>query len=278
MLLGYNTNGFANHRFEDCLAILAELGYQSVAITLDHHWLNPFGPHLQTEITETRRLLAQYQLRSVLETGARFLLNPRVKHEPTLVSSNEEDRAVRIDFLKRAIDIAADLRSDALSFWSGKLIEPTDPQTTWDRLLDGCREVAVHAKVRGVKLAFEPEPGMFVETMDQFAELIRRLDDSSFGLTLDIGHLHCVEQGPITEHLKRWRDLIFNVHLEDMRRGVHEHLMFGEGEIDFGPVLKTLNGIGYKGGVHVELSRHSHKAPEAAAEAYRFLNEILQGS
>ena len=36
MLLGYNTNGFAHHDPFDALAIIAEIGYQSVAITLDH--------------------------------------------------------------------------------------------------------------------------------------------------------------------------------------------------------------------------------------------------
>jgi sugar phosphate isomerase/epimerase len=61
------------------------------------------------------------------------------------------------------------------------------------------------------------------------------------------------------------------VHIEDMRHGVHDHLMFGEGEIDFPPVLRTLCEMGYEGGVHVELSRHSHDAVETARRAIEFL-------
>jgi sugar phosphate isomerase/epimerase len=60
-----------------------------------------------------------------------------------------------------------------------------------------------------------------------------------------------------------------------MRAGVHEHLMFGEGEIDFPPVLAALAEEGYAGGVHVELSRHSHMAPEAARRAFQFLSPLM---
>ncbi|HMF14461.1 MAG TPA: TIM barrel protein, partial [Gemmataceae bacterium] len=53
--------------------------------------------------------------------------------------------------------------------------------------------------------------------------------------------------------------------------GLHDHLMFGDGEIDFGPVLRTLQEIGYDGGVHVELSRHGHEAVNTARRALEFL-------
>src|SRR5262245_16312466 len=119
MLLGYNTNGLAHHDPLDAVRLLAELGYQSVAITLDHHCLNPYSPDLPNRIVEVRDELQRLGLRNVIETGARFLLDPRIKHEPTLVSSAPSGRQRRIDFLRRAIDIAAQLGSDCVSLWSG---------------------------------------------------------------------------------------------------------------------------------------------------------------
>ena len=66
-------------------------------------------------------------------------------------------------------------------------------------------------------------------------------------------------------------DHLVNVQIDDMRRGVHEHLEFGTGEIDFPPVLAALEKAGYRGLVAVELPRHSHAAPTVAAESLRFL-------
>ncbi|HEY3965926.1 MAG TPA: sugar phosphate isomerase/epimerase family protein [Planctomycetaceae bacterium] len=274
MRLGYNTNGLAFHRWAEAIEMLADIGYQSVAITLDHHCLDPYAEGLSHEVARMSALLARLQLTSVVETGARYLLNPRAKHEPTLMSAGADERALRVDFLKRSVDIACDLGSDAVSFWSGVLREPLAAATALSRLADGCAEVLDYATPRAMKLAFEPEPGMFLETFAQFDQLLKQVDAPLFGLTIDVGHVHCVESGAIADYLRHWGGRLFNVHIEDMRKGVHEHLRFGEGEIDFAPVMRTLAQIGYAGGVHVELSRHSHLAPDIAQESFEFLNRL----
>lgn len=273
MRFGYNTNGFSHHRLEDAIAILAELGYGSIALTLDHHALNPFDPDVPRQVERVGNLLRQRKLRSVIETGARFLLDPWHKHQPTLLSSTEASRKLRLDFLRLAIEIARELGSDAVSFWSGAATDEPPP-LLMQRLADECRRLSDGAAERDVRLAFEPEPGMFVDTMERFAELEHKVSHPHFGLTLDIGHLHCLGETPIDDHLRRWRRVLWNVHIEDMDHAVHEHLMFGEGEIDFAPILQSLREIDYSGGVHVELSRHSHDAVNVAQRALAFLRAL----
>jgi sugar phosphate isomerase/epimerase len=276
MLLGYNTNGFAHHRLEDAVTILAELGYQSVAITLDQHTLNPFDPDISRHCESMRVLLDKLELRCVIETGARFLLDPRRKHQPTLLSDAPGDCERRSDFLLRAIDMAQLLGADAVSFWSGAPESTASEGACWIRIVGACRMLADEAAKSGMRLAFEPEPGMFIDTMAKFAELHRRVDHPNFGLTLDVGHLHCLGETPIAAHIEQWKDRLWNVHIEDMQRGVHDHLMFGAGEMEFGPILHALKAIGYDGGVHVELSRHSHDAVNTARRALTFLQGIVE--
>jgi sugar phosphate isomerase/epimerase len=276
MRFGYNTNGFAHHSLEKALCVLTELGYESVAITLDYHALNPFNVNLSAELRNIRQLLQSLRLRCVIETGARFLLDPRLKHQPTLLSADPSDRFKRLRFLKSAVTIAHALAADAVSFWSGTPLDNAGEEVLMDRLIEGCRELCEDAAAKQVRLAFEPEPGMFIDRMTRFADLYKRVNHANFGLTVDIGHLHCQGETPIADYLRAWRECLWNVHIEDMRKGVHEHLMFGEGEIDFVPVLRTLEEIGYEGGVHVELSRHSHDAVNTARRALEFLKRTAE--
>ncbi len=216
-------------------------------------------------------------MHSVIETGARFLQDPRNKHEPTLMTADAAERSRRVRFLQHAIDIAAELKSDCVSFWSGVLHErELSEEAAFDRLCHGLQQVVQYAERRNVMLGFEPEPGMFIDTMARYGRLLQRIDAPCFQLTLDIGHLHCLGETPLADYVRRWASRLVNIHIEDMQRGIHEHLMFGEGEIDFPPVIQALREANYTGGIHVELSRHSHLAPDAARRAYDFLSPLIK--
>lgn len=275
MQLGYNTNGLAHHDSFAAVALLAEIGYQSVAITIDQHTLNPYRGDFHDQLQEMRALLAKHEMRSVIETGARFLLDAHVKHEPTLVTADPAGRARRVDFYLHAIDAAKVLGSDCVSLWSGVLHDEAGDDEAWKRLTSSLQQVIDYAAEQQVVIGFEPEPGMFIDTMGRFDELLERVDAPYLQLTLDVGHLHCLGETPIAAQIERYGHRLVNLHLEDMRAGVHEHLMFGEGEIDFPPVLDALARVGYAGGLHVELSRHSHDGPNAARRAYEFLQPFI---
>ncbi|MFI6597705.1 sugar phosphate isomerase/epimerase family protein [Nonomuraea sp. NPDC050536] len=276
MRFGYGTNGFANHRLPDALDVIAGLGYAGVALTLDHSHLDPYAEGLGRRVAEVADLLRSLDLAVVIETGARYLLDPRRKHAPTLL---DDDRDRRVDLLCRAVAIGADLGAEAVSFWSGIRPAPLDRATAWNRLVDGCAQVLDAAQRHGVPLGFEPEPGMLVETIADWRTLYEALGaPAGFGITLDIGHCRCNEPDPVPDCVATVASHLVNVQIDDMRRGVHQHLEFGEGEIDFPPVLRALTDAGYGGLVAVELPRHCHAAPAVAARSIDFLREAEKAS
>lgn len=281
MLLAYNTNGLANHDLLDAIDLLTEIGYAGVSITLDHGALNPFDAKTDAQCDQVAAALEKHHLHCVIETGARFLLDPRNKHEPTLVSPEPAGRSKRVDFIARAIDIAARLKADCVSLWSGVVRDGAGRAEGFSRLVNGLAAILPIADRHGVDLAFEPEPGMLVDTVDCYGELLAELTShgvvtTRLRLTIDVGHLHCQKELPIGKRIRQWRERLANVHIEDMCAGVHEHLMFGEGEIDFPPVIAALANIRYDGLLSVELSRHSHEGPQAALRAYNYLSPLIK--
>ncbi|MCB9870241.1 MAG: sugar phosphate isomerase/epimerase [Planctomycetes bacterium] len=266
MLLGYNTNGLQNHRLGDALHLLADSGYRAVALTPDVGHLDPFTCSAR-EIDEVAALLDRLGLTPVIETGARFLLDSRHKHEPTLMTRDPQGRARRVAFLQRVAEIGAVLGARVVSFFSG--IDRAPGADSGAVLRSGIEVACAAIRGAGLEPALEPEPGMAVATTADYLGLCTALGGSAPAITLDIGHLYANREGEPAQLVPSVAMQLRQVHLEDMRVGVHEHLLPGEGDVDFAAVFGALRAAGYRGPVCFELSRSSHCAPEALAVCAR---------
>ncbi len=285
---GFSTNSIGDVPPADAVAILADLGYRSLALTPDHGLFSGVATGslagLSAEIDRWRSLLSHTGMACVVESGARHLLDPLHKHEPTLVSPDPSARKRRVDFLLAAVDLAAELhvnsgsesRAPCLSLWSGVGRDAADDTTNLDRLCTGLGSVIKRATKRGVRLGFEPEPGMVIDTVSRWVMLRDRLGaPECFGLTVDLGHLECLGEWPLAARLEPFAANIVNVHVDDMLACRHDHLPLGAGDVDFAALLPLLAAAGYDGGLHVELPRQSHRWLDTARESISFLARHL---
>ncbi|MER5769383.1 sugar phosphate isomerase/epimerase family protein [Streptomyces sp. NPDC001985] len=269
---GYGTNGLTDLRLNDALALLADLGYDGTGLTLDHMHLDPLAPDLPTRTRDTATRLARLGLDVTIETGARYILDPRHKHGPSLLDPDPTARATRTGLLLTALRIATDLGARAVHCFSGTTPHHTDPTTAWKRLAQSLTPVLDAAHTAGIPLAIEPEPGHLLATLDDFHHLRELLGNPEpLGLTLDIGHCQCLEEQSPADCVRAAAPWTRHIQIEDMRRGIHEHLPLGHGEIDFPPVLHALAATGYQGLTVVELPRHSHAGPDLARTSIEFL-------
>ena len=80
MRLGFSTNSIGD--IDPLLAVpmLRDLGYESLAITLDHHTLDPWAAYLVARTARWSQALAAAGMACVIETGARHLLDTHLKH------------------------------------------------------------------------------------------------------------------------------------------------------------------------------------------------------
>jgi len=268
MRLGYNTNGFPQHEVYEIAALLAELGYVGIAITPDVFQLDPMGDGA-ARARELRPRLDDLGLAVALETGARFVLDCRHKHQPTLLCAGD-GAARRLELLRRCHEIAQILGAETFSFWSGvwapfgdERERPSD-DALLDRLCAGAAALLDESAGSDVSICFEPEPGMAVASLAQLDGFFARLGRDELAVMLDVGHVPVTEAVPAHVALRRLAPRLGGLQLDDSRDGVHEHLMPGDGEIDFAAVVQAAASVGFDGLACLELPRHGHDPVRAA--------------
>jgi sugar phosphate isomerase/epimerase len=277
--LAFSTNAYLKFSFAEAVRRLAAIGYQGVEIMADvpHAWPACL---LDEQKQAIRQALAENRL-AISNVNA-FMMNaisdPRQRYwHPSWIEPDRHYRQIRIDHTMRSLTLARELGSPCITTEPGG---PVEPGRSWSAALrlfvENLKPVAAHAEKEGVLLLIEPEPGLLIETADQFLELMQHLDSPAVGLNFDIGHFYCVgdDPAPTVHRLARH---IRHLHLEDIAATrVHHHLIPGEGAIDFGAIFRALAQIDYRGWVTIELYPYVDDPDAAARTARARVLEILE--
>jgi sugar phosphate isomerase/epimerase len=275
----FSTNAYLNFSFADAVSRLAEIGYRAVEIMADvpHAWPAFLLPEQKQAI---RDALARnnLQISNINAFMMHAVSDPRQLYwYPSWIEPDRHYRQVRIDHTKRALTLAKELGAPCITTEPGG---PVPPGESWSDALElfveMIKPVAEHAEKEGVLLLVEPEPGLLIETADQFLEFIGRIDSPAVGMNFDVGHAYCVKDDPATT-IPRVEKYIRHFHLEDIAATrVHQHLIPGEGAIDFAAVLRAIRDIGYAGWVTIELYPYVANPDEAARLALERVAAIAE--
>jgi sugar phosphate isomerase/epimerase len=127
-------------------------------------------------------------------------------------------------------------------------------------------------------LLVEPEPGLLIETTEQYLEVAERVDSPALGLNFDVGHAYCMAED-IPEQVHRLAAHTKHYHFEDIApTRVHHHLVPGLGAIDFAAIVAAIRGTGYHGWITVELYPNVDDPDAAARGAMDVLRPLLRAS
>ena len=91
---------------------------------------------------------------------------------------------------------------------------------------------------------------------------------------LDLGHAQCVKED-LAETIESIGPRIWNIHLEDIRKRVHEHLIPGLGDIDFARIRKALDRARYDRFLPLELYLYKDRPGEAGRQGLEKLRPIF---
>jgi sugar phosphate isomerase/epimerase len=278
MKLAFSTNAYLQFSFDEAASRLARIGYAGVEIMADvpHAWPAFLLPEQKLAIRDTlaRNNLGIANMNSFMMHAVN---DPRHRYwHPSWIEPDRHYRQIRIDHTRRALTLAKELGAPCITTEPGG---PCSPGQSWSAALklfvEMIKPVAAHAEKEGVLLLVEPEPGLLIETADQFLEFMQHIDSPAIGLNFDIGHAYCVKDDPATT-IPRVAQYIRHFHLEDIAATrVHHHLIPGEGAIDFRAVLQAIRAMGYDGWLTVELYANIDNPDHAARLAHERVSALL---
>ncbi len=267
MKLAFSTNAYLRVSFAEAVSRLATIGYTGVEIMADvpHAW--PAGI-LPEQVRQIRQALDSHGL-AISNINA-FMMNAiadarQPYWHPSWIEADRHYRQVRVDHTRRALSLARDLGAPSISTEPGG---PLEPGASWSEALalfvETLKPVVEHAEKCQVALLIEPEPGLLLETADQFEEFASHFTSPAVGLNFDLGHFYCAGDDPV-EALHRLKSHIQHIHLEDIASDrVHSHLIPGDGSIDLSGVLQAIRRIDYSGWVTIELYPYADDPDRAA--------------
>jgi sugar phosphate isomerase/epimerase len=279
--LAFSTNAYTEYSLPEAVSRIADHGYDGVELLGDvpHAFFPDFDEDQRSTLEETlaETGLAVSNVNANTATGYYDDAPPSSFFDPSLSTADEDDRSWRIEYTKRAVDLAATVGAPAICVASGRALPGTLPGEAYDHFVSSLHEVLDYAEPRGVDVGIEFEPELVVESVDETLELIEDVGRDSLGVNLDLGHAAVTGDDP-ADAVRRCAGHLTGVHLEDIAGGVggkHYHLIPGEGDLDFAAMFDAFDDVGYDGFATLELYTYpdgpDHAATKAAEELRRYV-------
>lgn len=279
MRLAFSTNAYLNFTFDEAVRRIAAIGYAGVEVMADvpHAWPAYLLPEQKRALREAveRNGLAISNVNAFMMHA---ISDSRQKYwHPSWIEPDPHYRQVRIDHTIRALSLARELGADCITTEPGGPVPPGCPWSlALEQFVEAIKPVAEHAEREGVLLLVEPEPGLLIETADQFEEFMAKIESPAVALNFDVGHFYCVGDEPAPT-LRRLSRFVRHIHLEDIAASrVHAHLIPGDGAIDLASVFQAVSDIGYGGWVTIELYPYAENPDAAARTALERTRALLE--
>jgi sugar phosphate isomerase/epimerase len=275
--LAFSTNAFKKNTFEEALRAIASIGYTAVELMADLHHAYP--PIMTAQRTaQIKGLLAELKL-AVSNVNAFTLFACGDTYRPTWIEDSEGERKRRIEHTLNCITMASEFGAKTISLQpGGPMIGTTmSREEAGKRFAQGLEQCVPLARQKGVILAIEPEPGLFIQTAAEYLAFKNEFfrNEDIVKMNCDCGHLFCVGEDP-AEVIRNYAEHVSHVHIEDIGENrVHQHLTPGKGAMDFPAIFEAIDKVGYRRPVTVELYPYETTAAGVAEMAYKHLRPMV---
>lgn len=217
-------------------------------------------------------------------------VNPDLWGEPqwykgTLGSANPKIFNLALDRIKSAMDLAAELNCDYVGLWPGQdgydYLFEVDYLKIYEQWVKGMQILADHNPTVRLGIEYKPYEPRTHSTIDSGPKtllMLKDIDRTNVGLTLDIGHAMVNHEnlGEIIA-LSQRQDKLFHLHLNDNYTDWDWDLNFASVHLfDFIEMAYWLKRTNYQGWYSIDIFSYRLDASESIHESLAWLESILK--
>lgn len=177
------------------------------------------------------------------------------RYPTSLCSPSEKVRLESIAYIQDSIETAAAFGAPVVSVCPGHTLYGQSYEDGVDRLRDSLNSITEFAASYDIRIAIEPadkyETDLISTCLDALV-MAQSLDHNNLGVLLDNGHAQVVGEN-VPEAIEALQDRLYHVHIDDNHGQRDQHLVPGDGDFDFIPMLQALDQVGYRGYLSAEL-------------------------
>ncbi|MBZ1345273.1 MAG: sugar phosphate isomerase/epimerase [Candidatus Nealsonbacteria bacterium] len=216
-----------------------------------------------------------------------IFLSLHISHFVSLCSANHEISKEALEFAKKEVILAKEVGAKQITIHGGTKDTQNNENTVaknFEILIKNLKEIIKLSKEFRIKIGLENafDPSRLCRKPEDLLKVVNSVNPvrkgkgsglyttsrpsqgaglsngvKGLGITFDIGHANVINFDPI-EYFRKVKKFVINMHLHDNDSITDQHVLFGEGNIDFKTLLRECKNSNYYGPFIFEVFPHEN--------------------
>ena len=230
---------------EDCVLHLASRGYSRIEVMLSETHCWPLSLPREVRQRIARRVKSNELEITSINLGG---------FDNNLASQAKEVRQLTVKIVTSVLELAGEwgAKGIVISPGLGRPLLPPPTERLESAFRSNIEQLLRVAERTGVDLLLENIPYSFLPKAEGLAAMIESIGSRHLGVCYDVPNAVFAREAPDAA-FRRLKDHIRLVHFSDTGLDVWKHDRIGQGIVDFGSALRSMQEIGYTGPLVLEI-------------------------
>ena len=271
MKISLFTGGFSNYPIERAFEAAAKNGYDGIEI-------GGFRPHAYAPD------LAKDRAKKIIRLSEEYKM-PIVDYVPentgspySLVYEDKAMNAESLTYFKLSLDMAKEMGAKYCMLACNHPGYGRDKEEVKKLFIDNMKILCNHAENIGQTIILEPVTpfeGTIIVSSDDVKWALDQVDSPWLKCMVDLAAPFTYGE-PLCNYFEKMGEDVKHIHFIDCEKNSEDHLIPGDGQMDFARIVRYLKHVGYEGYLSLELfSRYADEPDYSAQRGYQVIKNLL---